>query len=112
MLYNVLFVISYRCYERHILDVIFERYREADVAVEECEHQLKDLNMLSVRTQRPLKILFKPQDFSGGSYISETDAAASTVTAAKTVSAAARFRVYIYLSTMLKKLRIIVDIDS
>jgi hypothetical protein len=64
---------------------------EADVAVEECEHQLQDLNMLSVRTQRPLKILFEPHDFSGGSYISETDATASTAaTAAKAVSAAAR----------------------
>jgi hypothetical protein len=78
-------VCTYRCYERHILDVIFERYREADVAVEECEHQLQDLNMLSVRTQRPLKILFKPHDFNGGSYTGQSDAtAAAAVTAAST----------------------------
>jgi hypothetical protein len=77
-----------RCHERHILDVVFERYREADVAVEECEHQLQDLNMLSVRTQRPLKLLFKPHDFSGGSYISETDAAATAAVTANTAKAA------------------------
>eukprot|EP00953_Heterococcus_sp_UTEX-ZZ885_P025393 13804-Heterococcus_DN1.PRE.2 len=75
-----------RCHERHILDVVFERYMEADVAVEECEHQLQDLNMLSVRTQRPLKFLFKPHDFDGGSYIDQA-AAAATATANTAVQA-------------------------
>jgi hypothetical protein len=80
-----------RCYERHILDVVFECYMEADVAVEECEHQLQDLNMLSVCTQRPLKLLLKPHDFNGGSYTSETVATAAAVTsaAAQAVSIAA-----------------------
>jgi hypothetical protein len=77
-----------------MLDVIFERYREADVAVEECEHQLQDLNMVSLRTQRPLKLLFKTHDFNGGTYISEADASAGTASAAssaaKLVSAEAR----------------------
>jgi hypothetical protein len=41
---------------------------------------IHDLNMLSVRTQRPLKLLFKPHDFNGGTYISETDAANSSTT--------------------------------
>jgi hypothetical protein len=74
---------------------VFERYREADVAVEECEHQLQDLNMLSLRTQRPLKLLFKPHDFYGGTYIGESDAtdnatAGATETAVvKVVSVAA-----------------------
>eukprot|EP00953_Heterococcus_sp_UTEX-ZZ885_P022983 12665-Heterococcus_DN1.PRE.1 len=76
-----------RCYERHILDVVFERYREADVAVEECEHQLQDLNMVSVRTQRPFKLLFKPHNFSGGSYIGEANASASTTSAAASSTA-------------------------
>eukprot|EP00953_Heterococcus_sp_UTEX-ZZ885_P022984 12666-Heterococcus_DN1.PRE.1 len=83
---NVLCVLQ-RCYERHILDVVFERYREADVAVEECEHQLQDLNMVSVRTQRPFKLLFKPHNFSGGSYIGEANASASTTSAAASSTA-------------------------
>jgi hypothetical protein len=60
---------------------VFERYREADVAVEECEHQLQDLNIVSVRTQRPLKLLFKPHNFTGGSYISESTAGAAATAA-------------------------------
>jgi hypothetical protein len=68
------------------VDVVFERYREADVAVEECEHQLQDLNMVSLRTLRPLKLLFKPHDFNGGTYISEADANASTTSAASSTA--------------------------
>jgi hypothetical protein len=68
---------------------VFERYREADVAVEECEQQLQDLNMLSLRTQRPLKLLIKPHDFSGGIYCSETDAA-DNATAGATETAAVK----------------------
>jgi hypothetical protein len=77
---------------------------EADVAVEECEHQLQDLNMVSVRTQRPLKLLFKPHDFSGGTYISEADASASgsitadaTGTAVKAVSIAGSAHVLLHV---------------
>jgi hypothetical protein len=60
---------------------------EADVAVEECEHQLQDLNMLSLRKQQPLKLLFKPYDFTGGTYISEADAATSSTTIDATAAA-------------------------
>jgi hypothetical protein len=86
-----------RCYERQLLDVVFERYMEADVAVEESEHQLQDLNMLSMRTQRPLKLLFKPHDFNGGSYISES-AAAAAAAAANAVSVIALAHVAQYIA--------------
>jgi hypothetical protein len=61
---------------------VFERYREADMAVEECEHQLQDLNIVSVRTQKPLKLLFKPHNFTGGRYIRESKASAAVTAAA------------------------------
>jgi hypothetical protein len=70
---------------------------EADVAVEESEHQLQDLNMLSMRTQRPLKLLFKPHDFNGGSYISES-AAAAAAAAANAVSVIALAHVALYIA--------------
>eukprot|EP00752_Nemacystus_decipiens_P013331 g11805.t1 len=86
---------SYRvvgwCKRRWLMDVLFERPRDAAAAVDDIDH----LHLASARSRRPIKTLIKPADFEGGFSRDQSSpppppaAAATTVPASGAGTAAA-----------------------